>query len=78
MAYREFIDNDEIHWRVWATLPTVGKVLSQGFEKGWLTFESSAARKRLAPIPDGWEEFTDAKLRAILRLAAPTPEKKTR
>jgi len=72
MAYREFLDSDEVLWRVWATLPTVGKVLSKGFENGWLTFESSRERKRVAPIPEKWEEFSDAKLRLLLKTATPT------
>jgi hypothetical protein len=29
---------------------------------GWLTFESSGVRKRLMPIPDGWETASDATL----------------
>jgi hypothetical protein len=76
MAYREFIDSAEIRWRVWATLPTVGKVLSKGFELGWLTFESGVERKRLVPIPDGWEDFSDAKLRSLLKAAAAAPRNK--
>src|SRR5688500_19564608 len=31
-------------------------VVSPGFENGWLWFESAAGEKRrLAPVPDGWE-----------------------
>jgi hypothetical protein len=76
MAYREFLDSAEIRWRVWATLPTVGKVLSKGFEHGWLTFESSAERRRLVPIPEGWEDFSDARIRNLLKTAAAAPKKK--
>lgn len=72
MAYREFLDSVGVLWRVWATVPSVGKVLSKGFEKGWLPFESSAERRRLAPIPHGWEAMSDTKLRALLTVAIPT------
>lgn len=72
MAVREFLDADEVLWRVWATFPTVGQILSKPFEKGWLTFESGRARKRLAPIPEKWEEFSDAKMRRLLKTATPT------
>jgi hypothetical protein len=71
MPYREFLDSAEVLWRVWATLPTVGKILSKGFENGWLTFESGSERKRLAPIPKNWESFSDAKLRTLLKTASP-------
>jgi hypothetical protein len=66
MAYREFVDPDDVLWRAWATYPTVGKVLSKGFENGWLTFESQTECRRLAPIPKGWEEFPDARLVTLL------------
>jgi hypothetical protein len=72
MAYREFLDLEGRLWRVWATQPTVGKVLSKGFEEGWLTFESGLDRSRLAPVPEGWAEAPDAKLRALLKDAIPS------
>jgi hypothetical protein len=67
MAYREFVDSADVLWRVWATYPTVGKVLSKGFENGWLTFESRTECKRVAPVPKGWEDLPDASLRALLK-----------
>jgi len=66
MAYREFSDSEKIQWRVWATYPTSGGILSKGFEHGWLTFESGSECRRLAPIPDRWEEASEAKLRTYL------------
>src|SRR5689334_8037810 len=74
MAYREFVDSAKVLWRAWATYPTVGKVLSKGFENGWLTFESQTECRRLAPIPRGWEDFPDVKL--VLLLKAATASKK--
>jgi hypothetical protein len=75
MAYREFLDLNNVLWRVWPTFPTVGKILSKGFEQGWLTFESSTERWRLAPIPEGWEDASDAKLRSLLKEATPSRRK---
>jgi hypothetical protein len=72
MPYKEFVDSAGVLWRVWATFPTVGKILSRGFEKGWLTFESSSARRRLAPIPERWEDLPDSKLRNLLKEATPS------
>ena len=69
MAYREFVDSAKVLWRVWATYPTVGKVLSKGFENGWLTFESQTECRRLAPIPKDWEDFPDARLVTLLKAA---------
>ena len=75
MAYREFIDSANVVWRAWATYPTVAKVVSKGFESGWLTFESKTECRRLAPIPTAWEDFTAAKLDLLLKAAAPARKK---
>lgn len=69
MAFREFADAEGTGWRVWATLPTVGKIYSSGFEQGWLTFEAGGQRCRLAPIPARWESADEAKLRLMLKAA---------
>jgi hypothetical protein len=39
--------------------------LSEGYGRGWLTFESLAEKRRLVPIPNGWEEASNAALRAL-------------
>jgi hypothetical protein len=39
--------------------------LSAGYGRGWLTFESLAEKRRLVPIPGGWEEASSAALRAL-------------
>ena len=75
MAYREFVDSAKVLWRAWATYPTVGKVLSKGFENGWLTFESANECRRLAPIPNGWEDFSDVKLALLLKAATEARKK---
>ena len=75
MAYREFVDSAEVLWRAWATVPTVGKILSKGFETGWLTFESQTECRRLTPIPTGWESYPDVKLNLLLKTATPAKKK---
>jgi hypothetical protein len=32
---------------------------------GWLTFQAQGTRRRLAPVPDGWDELADADLAAL-------------
>lgn len=53
-----------------------GKTLvSPGFEKGWLCFESTSGEKRrLVPIPDGWETAPADKLWLWCRNAAEVPK----
>ena len=39
------------------------------FRKGWLAFQSGSEWRRLAPIPDGWETFSDSELLALVARA---------
>lgn len=42
----------------------------QGYERGWLCFESGDGEKRrLAPVPDDWEGSADERLEVWCRLA---------
>lgn len=44
------------------------------YAEGWLTFRLADARRRLAPIPDGWEHADDSVLRRYLDSAIEAPE----
>lgn len=44
-------------------------VFLPGYEQGWLCFEGGADRRRLAPIPAGWEDCDAAALEAYCRRA---------
>lgn len=70
MPIRELADAAGVRWRVWETTPTRGIVRPQ-FAGGWLTFESAAERRRLAPVPHRWAQATDAVLLELLARAAP-------
>ena len=53
---------------------------TRGRERGWLTFMRGDDKRRLSPIPDGWEKFDDARLIALLQraeLVAQTPREGT-
>ena len=47
--------------------------LHQGLEGGWLAFESFRERRRLAPIPPGWETASDWQLDRMCRKAVRGP-----
>jgi hypothetical protein len=65
---REFTDAQGVTWKVWSTTPMLPGVAG-GYREGWLTFESSNARRRLAPIPSGWEDAAAPELRALCERA---------
>jgi hypothetical protein len=43
--------------------------LSEGYGRGWLTFESLDEKRRLVPIPNGWEDSSNTALRALCEQA---------
>jgi hypothetical protein len=45
--------------------------LTGEMEDGWLCFESSTEKRRLHPIPRGWEERSDEELEALCGAAEP-------
>jgi len=47
--------------------------ISEGLSRGWLAFESASDRRRLAPIPPGWDSLSDAELEALCARAVPAP-----
>ena len=75
---RGFTDSTGVEWRVWEVFPNKGSdranadALSRSslkdtaFANGWLCFESAEEKRRLAPIPTGWE-FRDTTVLEQLR-----------
>lgn len=83
---RGFTDSTGVEWRVWEVFPTktgptfVGSshasLKETPFANGWLCFESPAEKRRLAPIPDGWEFRDITALEELCRVAAPVTGKR--
>jgi hypothetical protein len=48
--------------------------LSEGYGRGWLTFESLTEKRRLIPIPSGWEVMSNGELRLLCDKAKPVPK----
>jgi hypothetical protein len=69
VAVREFTDSHGITWRVWKTRPSIAMLYTEEQRNGWLTFESATERRRLAPVPGGWEEISVDRLELFCRVA---------
>lgn len=41
--------------------------------QGWLAFACGSTRRRLVPVPDGWERLPDSDLAALCERARPAP-----
>jgi hypothetical protein len=51
-------------WRVSGTLP-------EDYRKGWLCFECPNEKRRLTPLPAGWEEYSSEQLGSLIGNAVP-------
>lgn len=72
MAYREFQDSAGVTWTVWDTFPSRPEVMDPEWRSGWLTFQTGAARRRLAPIPPDWTEVSPSRLELMCKAAVPS------
>ena len=71
MTLRTFEDSSGERWTVWDTVRSSDTPVTAAFVDGWLTFDSAAEKRRLAPIPGGWVAATDQQLERLLARAEP-------
>ena len=50
--------------------------VSPQLSSGWLCFESAAAKRRLAPLPEGWENVSEDELADLWKRAQPVAQRK--
>jgi hypothetical protein len=67
-------------WEVWDVRPASPVLMTatqgsapQALAHGWLCFQSGSTRKRLFPIPEGWEQLPVDELIRLWRTATPAP-----
>jgi hypothetical protein len=71
MAYRNFTDEHGQRWEVFdAAFPAAQARLAKHYP-AWLCFDSATEKRRLSPIPDGWEHASTEQLQNLLALAEP-------
>jgi len=77
MALIEFTGGDGRPWRVWAvrpdSAPELHRAVSSGYRAGWLAFECPDERRRLRPIPDGWDSLGAVELWRLCESAPLVP-----
>jgi hypothetical protein len=78
MPSRSFTDPHGVSWMVWEVTPAehrdsgeLDRHLPAAMTRGWLCFQSDRQKRRLAPIPSGWRERSDAELWMYCRVAEP-------
>lgn len=82
MAVRDFVDANGTTWKVWPVTPeslqprTAAEDYLGDYGEGWLCFESTTERRRLARYPQDWDALNDEQLCALLERAAVVPARK--
>lgn len=80
---RGFTDSTGVEWRVWEVVPSRAAIGTSAqtqsrtslsatpYANGWLCFESESEKRRLAPIPPGWELGAPIDIAGLLEQATP-------
>ena len=80
-AHRMFVDASGISWDAFAVHPSADATgrarLPEPYQRGWLSFDSGAERRRLSPIPPDWLSVPEYALRELCRQAEPAPRRST-
>jgi hypothetical protein len=79
MSHRIFTDSTGTDWQVWDVRPTTTTEsiqLRSEYAEGWLAFESSLGRRRLVPIPTGWEQWAEDQLCLLCSKALEQPPRR--
>lgn len=71
MAERSFSGPDGTAWQAWDVVPGqhpewpahARRFLPDDMATGWLCFASEAGKRRMRPIPAGWEGWSEEELR---------------
>ena len=78
MALREVVDDAGRLWIIYAIIPEsyddrIG--IAQGYQRGWLCFQSSGEKWRYLGIPDSWDALEDMQLLGLLSDAIKAPSR---
>lgn len=71
-------------WTVWDVFPTfdarmrMSGASSDLLVQGWLVFECEVEKRRLGPVPEGWDALPDDDLALLLKSAVPVPRRARR
>jgi hypothetical protein len=79
ISQRVFDEVQGRRWRVYAVHPSMSTVerdaLPDAYRHGWLSFEAADEKRRIAPIPEGWEALSIDELRLLCQRAQRVPKR---
>ena len=72
-THRTFTDARGIWWDVFAVYPEprpwLHSHLQGSYQNGWLCFDSGTEKRRLSPIPEGWQQVGERELEQLAEQA---------
>lgn len=79
MTMRSCIDRAGVRWEIFAVHPEAegrkAQRMPEAFRSGWLCFQSANERRRLAPIPLGWQGWEEQELLGAMEDAHRSPRR---
>ena len=79
MTMRSCTDRRGIRWDVFEVHPgangRASERMPEAFRAGWLCFQSASERRRLAPIPLGWQDWEERALLGALEYGHRSPRR---
>lgn len=78
---REVTDARGTRWTIFEVHPSASggwPSVRERYRDGWLAFDCGAETRRMAPIPGGWQDLTDADLLALCGDAEPAARRERR
>ena len=79
MTMRSCTDRTGAHWEIFEVHPGAdGRAVDrmpEAFRSGWLCFQSATERRRLAPIPLGWQGWAERELLGALEYGQRSPRR---
>jgi hypothetical protein len=80
LTHRVFDDIRGKRWHAYAVQNSTGTeraALPESFRQGWLVFEAADELRRVAPIPENWDQLSIEDLRQLCHKAASSPRRTT-
>ena len=79
MTMRSCTDRTGARWEIFEVHPGPGsrsiERMPEAFRAGWLCFQSATERRRLTPIPNGWQEWDERTLLGALEYGHRSPRR---
>jgi hypothetical protein len=79
MTMRSCTDRSGVSWEIFEVQPGIDgrpvERMPEAYRSGWLCFQSFTERRRLVPIPLGWQQWNERELLGALEFGHRSPRR---